>query len=167
MEFSSAPSGSPLANRCRKYAREYLRHTYANKKLGIVTDTVPLRLSTYTGKGLGHFATGEDGRADWTEDFYRYLDRSETRTPRERDLRFGFFELASAMDQLEKRYPEWHTVVTALDVHGVRIEDYCIETGRYIGTVKRQRKKATFFLYETLRLGLLDERIEFNVFRVI
>jgi len=147
--------------------REYLRHTYAHKKFGLATDAVPLRLSTFTGKGVGRYATGADGRADWSDEFYGYLSRSEKRTPRDRALRFGYRELAYAMDVLEARFPTWFTVVNALDVHGVRIEEFCIETGCHITTVKRQRKKATFFLYETLRLNAVHERIEFFTVRVI
>jgi len=152
-----------------KALRDYLRHTYANVKLGVVSETVPLRLSAYNGKGLGYYATGADGRADWSEEFSSYIERVERRTPRDRDLRFGYHELAAAMDQLALRYPELYQVITALDVHGVRIEDYCLESGRNLGLVRRQRKKATFFLYETLRLGAIgpDERIDFVVIRVI
>jgi hypothetical protein len=164
--------GPPLAQSewllIARAIRDYLYHSYANGKLGIATDTVPLRLSTYSGKGLGTFATGDDGRADWTTEFAAYLARSEARTPRASELRFGFAEVDRAMTALESRYPVLWTVLNALDVHGVRIEDFCLETGRHIGTVKRQRKKATFFLYESLRLGSRDdERVEVAIFCVI
>lgn len=148
--------------------RDYLRHTYAPHRLGIPTDLVPLRLSAYNGKGLGYYPMGADGRAEWSDEFHAYIARAERRTPRDRDLRFGYAELAGAMDALQLRYPLWHTVLMALDVHGVRIEDFCLETGRDLSAVKRLRRKATFFLYEELRLNRTDddERVAFVIYRV-
>ena len=150
-----------------KAIRHYLRHSYAAWKLGIVTDVPPLRLSTYTGKG--EFATGLDGRADWTAEFYRHMERAERRTPRDVFIRFGCDEIARAMEALAQHYPKWHTIVTALDVYGVRVEDYVLETGTAILTVKRQRKKAYFFLYQTLRLNAHYTRmpVDFVTFREI
>jgi hypothetical protein len=147
-----------------------LRHTYAARRLGIAAEPVPLRLSAYSGKGIGYYATAGDGRPDWSEEFGGYIARVEGRTPRERELRFGYHELAAAMDALKFRFPKWYSVINALDVHGVRIEEYCLDAGADLTTVKRQRKKATFFLYEELRLNHADddeELVACSIIRVI
>jgi hypothetical protein len=119
-----------------------------------VSEVPPLRLCVFNGKGAGHYPTGGDGRADWSGEFYEYLSRTEARTPREGDLRFGYEELVVAMDALKERSPDWYTVVTALDVYGVRAADYAVEARLPLSTVKWLRDRATFFLYQTLRLNL-------------
>ena len=135
---------------------------------GIVSEVPPLRLSTFNGSP-GRYPTGLDGRADWTDEFYAHMDRVERRTPHNRDLRFGYDELARAMEQLRAKYPKWYTLITAIDVHGVPIEEYVIETGAAIDVVRRQRKKATFFLYQMLRLNLHFARVkvDFLTFREV
>jgi hypothetical protein len=151
--IASPPEWRPIA----KAIRSCLRHTYAPRKLGLTTELPPLRLSTYTGKGVGHYATGADGRADWSGEFYAHIARIERRTDPDPELRFGYDELEAAMNQLAARYPQWFTVLTAVDVHGVGIEEYCVEAGRDLPTVKRQRNKATLFVYHALRLNWFTE----------
>lgn len=137
-----------------KAIRTYLRHSYGARKLGIVSEVPPLRLCVYNGKGTGHFPTGGDGRPDWTDELYHHISRVEERTPRDRDMRFGYDELVTAMDALKERSADWHTVVTALDVYGVRAADFAVEARMALYTVYRYRDWAESFLYQTLRLNL-------------
>ena len=51
--------------------RDFLRHEFAEHLYG--TDDMPTKLSTYSAKGPGSYATADDGRADWSRDFKKYI----------------------------------------------------------------------------------------------
>lgn len=153
MDTAFVEIDAPEFREIAKAIRDYLRHEYAAAKLGVETNPVPMRISTYSGKGPGHYSTSPDGRADWTPEMERYIERSERRQSPVLELRFGFTELDRAMGALEKKNAQWHAVLVDVDVHGMSVDDYAARLKIDASTVKRRRKKATFELYRLLRLN--------------
>lgn len=109
-----------------------------------------MKLSTYSGKGVGHYQTALDGRADWSPEFYRYIEKSEGRAQENVELRFGFEQVDRAMQSLKKAHAHWHDVVFAMDVEGKSLEDMIETYKRDASTLKRYRTKAIMFLFRQL-----------------
>lgn len=134
----------------KKAIRDYLRHEYASAKYDLEHEPVPLKISTYSGKGVGHFETAEDGRADWSPEFKRYIFNSADRRPEKVELRFGYREFDAAMRALERQHPHWHTTIVALECEGQPLDDVVETFKRDHSTIKRYRQKAFLFLFRRL-----------------
>jgi hypothetical protein len=133
--------------------RDYLRTDYALTKTGEMDDPPPLRISAYSARGVGHYQTAPDGRADWSPEMERYMERQERREPRVGFLRFGFSEVDNAMTLLHDENKAWFNVLLHVDVLGEKLDDYAVKFAMDPRTAKRHRQRGTFFLYRTLRLN--------------
>lgn len=148
--YSKDNNAGPDWYEIAKAIHNYLRHEYANAKFGIEADPPPMRISTYSGKGVGYYATGLDGRADWTPEFYKYLERAEARMVEHGELRFGFREVDAAMHKLEIEHPKWFDVLVDCDVRGVKPEDLAEQQNKGVTTIRRYRRHGIQYLFVEL-----------------
>lgn len=133
-----------------KAIRNYLMHDYACAKFGIDTDPAPMKISAYNGKGVGYYPTAPDGRADWTTEFYRYMERAESRMTEHGDLRFGFREVDAAMEQLKIDHSQWYDVLEMIDMRGMNVGEVADTMKKDESTIKRYRTRATEYLFRCL-----------------
>jgi hypothetical protein len=133
-----------------KAIRNYLRHEYANVKHGILNDAPPMKLSTYSGKGVGHYQTAPDGRADWSPELERFIERSEARKVTNPEHKFGFHEVDLAMARLRAQHERWYDVLMDVEVQGMSVDDLAERVKKDPSTIKRYRIAGTMFLYREL-----------------
>ena len=143
----------PDFRRIAKAIHEYLRHEYAQAISGEITDHPPLRVSAYSAKGVGHYQTSPDGRADWSPEFERYIARGEAQEKRVGLLSFGFGEVQDALKELSQTHPPWHRALMVIDVKGMRVEEYAQRANMDLSTAKRHRKAGAFELYRSMRMN--------------
>lgn len=137
----------------KKAIAEYLRHEYASQKFGIENDPLPMKLSTYSGKGVGHYETSGDGRADWSPEFKRYIFKSTERVPEQGELRFAFEEVDAAMRQLQLERERWYDILYAIDVEARTYGEVAEIYKRDVSTIGKLRSKAIRFIYTALVLN--------------
>ena len=125
--------------------RSYLRNEFAEELYGY--EEIPTRISAYSGKGVGHYATAGDGRADWTPDFKRYLF---ARTDKAKSFSFSLTVFAQAMRDLEADHPKWYAAVMKCDVQMLPVSHVAAEMSVHKESINRYRKLAIFFLFPYL-----------------
>lgn len=126
--------------------RSFLRNEYADF-LRQDDAEIPSRLSSYSGKGVGFYATSDDGRADWTPAFKQYIF---SRTDGRKGLEFTFERFHTAFGDLKTYHPRWHAASVAYDIESQPLQYVAQALGVHVQTVHRYRKAVIHFLYPYL-----------------
>lgn len=127
--------------------RSFLRHDFAEYLMG--NDDVPGKLSSYSGKGVGHYQTAADGRADWSSGFKKYIFE-RTDTGNFKALEFSMQQFQVAMKALERDHPRWHEATMLYDVQAMTIQEVAGKLKVHPHTIHRYRKSTAHYLYPLL-----------------
>jgi hypothetical protein len=118
-------------------------------------EEIPMRTSTYSGKGVGFYATSEDGRPDWTVAMKRFIFG---RTDSHKGFEFTLETFARAMKDLEQSHPRWHAATIAFDVESLPILTVAKALNVHTATVHRYRNNVIHFLYPYILHGDASQR---------